>query len=299
MFVRSLIILLIFCVMSLHAQSDQHSMAALEAKMVTWGQTIIKDSLLENRQRASIDMETALMSALQEKGSFSYPFDSVKTVSIQYPSDSTFRIFTWQLYVDLNQYDYYGMIQTNEDKPKLIPLKDKSSNMTDLDLEYEVLSPDNWFGAVYYKIKSFDTPKGKKHLLFGYDGHQFFNKKKLIDVLTLENGQASFGEAIFAPADISRTDLFKNRIMLQYSAETSVTLNYNKELEMILFDYLIPYKGPYGPTYVPDGSYQGYRLQNGLWVYVEKVFDQVSEQAPMPAPILNKRTKKDIFGKRQ
>lgn len=278
------------------AEKGTTDLSEIEQKMKDLGLTIVTDTLVQNRQQASKDMGEQLMTTLAGKGTFNYPFDSVQTISIQYAADSTFRIFTWQLYVDINQYDYFGFIQTNEEQPKVIRLKDRSVDMDDVILDHEIMDADNWYGALYYKIMSFNTPEGKKHLLFGFDGYHFFNKRKIIEVLSFENGRAVFGAAVFAPLDPSRTDLIKNRVLMQYSAETNISVNYNDQLDMIVFDYLIPLNGPGGPTYVPDGSYHGYRLKDGLWVYVDKIFDQVSETPPMPAPILEDRKKKDLFG---
>ncbi|MFK7806292.1 MAG: hypothetical protein AB8F74_00695, partial [Saprospiraceae bacterium] len=225
---------------------------------------------------------------------------SVRTMSSQYPADSSFRIFTWQLYVDVDDYRYGGFIQTNVEKPQVIQLKDKSLDMEDVILDFEIMTADNWYGALYYNIMSFDTPEGSRHLLFGYDGYQFFNKRKLIDVLRIENGQAIFGDPVFTPLDPRRTDLIKNRVMMQYAAGSNITLNYNNDLEMIVFDNLIPHTDGKGrPSWVPDGSYKGYQLKNGLWVYRDKIFDQVSKKPPMPAPVLDKRKKVDILGRKQ
>ncbi len=294
-------ILTIYCNCGLLAQTDATDWPEVEQKVVAWGHTIIKDSLLTNRQQAAKDLSELLSATLTQPGSFQYPFDSVKTISILYDADSTFRIFTWQLYVDVDQYDYFGFIQLNRPQPKVVSLRDRSDSktMAELDLTYDQLDANHWYGALYYKIISFDTPEGKKHLLFGFDGYRFFEKRKLIDVLTFsQEGQPRFGSPVFAPTEPNRPDLTKSRIMLQFSAETTVSLNYNDRLGMIVFDHLYPYKGPYGNTYVPDGSYEGYILQNGQWFYVDKIFDQVSEKPPMPAPILDKRKGKNIVGEK-
>ncbi|HHS95403.1 MAG TPA: hypothetical protein ENJ45_02355, partial [Phaeodactylibacter sp.] len=84
--------------------TKENTLSALEQKVMHWGDILLKDSLLENRKAAAEQLFKSLTTALQAEGSFAYPFDSVQTLSIQYPSDSTFRIFTWQLYVDKDRY---------------------------------------------------------------------------------------------------------------------------------------------------------------------------------------------------
>lgn len=281
-------------------QKKVADLSEFEQKVIQYGKAILSDTLVENRKKAHKDLGLELMANLSKKGSFFYPFDSVQSISIQYPSDTSFRIITWQLYVDINEYQYAGFIQTNEEQPKVIKLSDRSVDMDDMILDFEIMTADNWYGAIYYNIMSFDSPEGPKHLLFGYDGFQFFNKRKIIDVLTFENGTPIFGAAVFAPLDPRRTDLTKNRVLMQYAAGSNITLNFNKELDMIMFDNLIPHSNMGGqPSYVPDGSYRGYKLNNGQWEFVDKVFDHVYESAPRPAPVLGKGRKVDIMGRKQ
>ncbi|MBK8566336.1 MAG: hypothetical protein IPN76_24115 [Saprospiraceae bacterium] len=132
------------------------------------GFLVINDSLPEERFASCRKLITTLKQALKVPNSFNYPFDQVKSVSIQYPADSTFRIFTWQLYVDVDDYRYYGAIQMNTAELQLFPLIDRSAEVQSE--EYDILKPENWYGALYYNTKPFDTPEGRKYLLFGYDG---------------------------------------------------------------------------------------------------------------------------------
>ena len=162
------------------------------------------------------------------------------------------------------------------------------------DAEHAALSPEEWYGSVYYNLREVDGPEGKYYLLFGFDGDSFFRKRKLIDVLYFKEGKPVFGAPVFVHEDNQR----KHRIVREYSAEVSTRCNYDELLELIIFDHLIELEGPYGEGLVnyPDGSYEAYRLEGGLWWHVDKVFDQVSEEAPRPAPVLDNR-QKDIFGK--
>src|SRR5689334_14264044 len=66
--------------------------------------------------------------ALKTENSFSYPFDSLKTVSKLYARDSSFRIFTWQIERDESYFRQFGAIQfhTKDGSLQLIPLYDES-----------------------------------------------------------------------------------------------------------------------------------------------------------------------------
>ena len=261
---------------------------------------IVNDSIEENRLLAVKKFIPTLVKALKEENSFHYPFEKLKSISIQYPADSTFRIFTWQLYVDENDYRYFGAIQMNSSELKLFPLRDRSHEVKDI--KNDILSPDQWYGSVYYNLIDFDSNDGKKYLLFGYDGFSFHTKRKLIDVLSFKDNKPVFGAPVFVSVDPQFPHEPKNRIVLTFSAAASVKLNYDGHLEMIIFDHLVSASSEVPgqpPSNLPDGSYEGYQLKNGQWEYINKVFTHVYEKAPReePSPFNDGNREKDILGK--
>ncbi len=274
------------------SEENQAFLKEMEDTLALLAYAVINDSLPEHRFGACREMIPRLVRALKVENSFQYPFERLKSVSIQYPQDSSFRIFTWQLYVDKDDYRYYGAIQMNSPELQIFPLIDRSFKIEDA--EHAVLSPEEWYGSVYYNTLGVDSPQGKYYLLFGFDGYSFFRKRKLIDVLYFQDGKPVFG----APVFVHEGNVRKLRIVREYSAEVSTRCNYDDLLDLVIFDHLIEMSGPYGegPVNYPDGSYEAYRLEGGMWRHVDKVFDQVSDEAPRPAPILDKRTK-DLFGK--
>jgi hypothetical protein len=268
--------------------SDREQMHVYEDTLAVLGYAVVNDSLADNRFLACREMIVRLKQTLKAPGSFAYPFDRLKSISIQYPQDSSFRIFSWQLYVDKDEYRYFGAIQLRDQELQLIPLQDRSFQITE-NPEQVVLDPDHWYGSVYYNIKRFDTPDGPNYLLFGFDGYAFYYKRKVIDVLRIRDGKATFGAPVFYhPATAESPEFTKNRIIREYSAAATVRVNYDPTYEMIMFDHLVPGGGQYGEgiTYYPDGSYEGYELNAGMWYYVEKIFNQVSTEAPRDYPVL-------------
>lgn len=259
---------------------------------------VINDSLPEERFATCKKLITSLVQALKVENSFNYKFDRLKSVSIMYPPDSTFRVFSWQLYVDVDDYRYYGAIQMNSGKLQLFPLIDRSAEVTSE--EYDLLTPEKWYGAVYYNLKQFDTAEGNKYLLFGYDGFSFFHKRKVVDVLSFKNGKPEFGAPVFVQRDSLGNEIaVRNRLLSEYSAEASFKLNYDENWGLIIFDHLIMMGGNsgQGPGMVPDGTYEGYKLENGKWVWVEKFWNEVMDEAPRPEPVLDARGGQDVFGK--
>ena len=282
-------------------KNSEETIKTIEDTLGVLGFLMINDSLPEHRFGACKKFIPKLVKALKNKNSFNYPFERLNTISILYPPDSTFRIFTWQLYVDKDTYHQYGAIQMNHSELKLFRLLDRPSNPNRI--ENQELSTDQWLGAVYYNIFQYDSPQGTQYLLFGFDGNSFFSKKKILDVLSFKNGSPVFGAPIFTKVSEQQPAETKSRIVLEYSAETTIRLNYDPHLEMIIFDHLIQQPSPFPNeefTWLPDGSYEGYQLKDGKWNYVEKVFTHTYEENgfPVPEPILgkDKKKKKNIFG---
>lgn len=273
-------------------------MHAAEDTLAILAYAVVNDSLADTRFMACQALITKLVRALKTENSFRYPFERLKFMSILAPPDSSFRIFTWQLFVDDSTYRYYGAIQMNQTGLKLFPLIDRSFQMPAPPLT-DTMSTDRWYGALYYNLRPFDTRDGRKYLLFGYDGFTFFDKRKVIDVLYFDaTGKPVLGAPVFYQAEGKEPGY---RVMLEYSSEAKVRLNWDEQYKMILFDHLIPFQSPYTGTvtYVPDGSYDGYKLEKGRWKFVDKVFNDVMEEAPRPEPVLDAGKGKDILGKQK
>ena len=282
---------------ALISPQDAAQLRLYEDTIALLAYAVVNDSVGERRFAACHRLIPTLVKALKASHSFDYKFERLQTISIQYPADSSFRIFTWQLYVDKDEYRYYGAIQMNTPELKLYPLLDRSSAVTDV--EQEQLSSEKWYGAVYYNLMEVQHKKEKYYLLFGFDGYRFFHKRKVVDVLQFKEGKPLFGAPVFVQQEKGRPERTKNRLMLEYSAATSVKFNYDEALGMIVFDHLIPMQGQHGEgmVMVPDGSYEAYQLEAGRWKHIQMLETQALDEAPRPNPILDQRDK-NIFGKK-
>lgn len=278
-----------------------------ELKTLSWDATKNRDD--EQRVAAAESLVAKVQEALSLEGSFTHPFDSVQALSFLHAPDNSFRIVTWQLFVHKNQYRHFGIVQLNDGKNTLIELKDQSD-----DIAYpgrKELDADRWYGALYYNIKMEDSPEGKMYMLMGYDACNLYQRAKILDVMQIYEGELTFGAPIFelkkvTPPRTRReqpmiTTLNKYRYIMEYSATTAASLNWNPEKEVIQFDHLILTGGLYGEgkTHVPDGSYEGFKWTGKKYEHVLKLYDQVSESAPMPSPIFDdkkKRKGRGLFG---
>jgi len=220
--------------------------------------------------------------------------ESIQWLSVKKPQDSTFTLITWQLEMNANDNRYFGyLIKDNN----IFPLK--NTEFLD-DLEYDVLSDKDWPGALYYNIHMVTKNNQNLYILFGYNAHKNYEHRKFADVLTFENGSPVFGFEIFKKQDPGERGVIKNRIVLDYSSDANATLNFNPNLNMIVYDHLIPRIGRIpgqGPTMLPDGSYVGYEWDGEYFNYIDKLYHQTQEKPPMPKPVLGEDNKsQNIFG---
>ncbi len=274
--------------------ADFKRLEQLEDSMALIAQIAVQDTVLENRMQANSALIPLMEAALGVPNSFNYAFTKIENIAIQKPMDGAFRVFTWQLFIDKTEYRYFGYVQLNRAKATFFELTDESRKLENA--EKEELAPEHWFGAIYYNVKEFKTKDGMKYLMFGYNANDQYEKIKVCDVLSIKSGHIIFGSPVFEIADIQGVRKQKlHRLVLNYSADAVLRLNYDPEMNIVIHDHLeqIGTKDPNIPfTYVPDGTYEAFELQkDGIWLHVDKLANTELKTAPRPKPTLNSRNR--------
>jgi hypothetical protein len=248
---------------------NQQQLMAFQDSLKQISYKMINDSIEPERYNASFKLIKTLVSALKTPYSFNFPFDSLKSISIQSSSDKRFRIFGWHVMNNDGSYRYYGTIQMNkpDGKLELFPLIDYTSvfkNPSD-----SATTHDKWYGAQYYKIISvLNNVPIPYYVLLGWKGNTIKSTKKIIEILYFKDGKAHFGMPVF---DGDPDNLKKKRIIFEYDRRASMFLNYEPTTNTIVFDHLAPpdpqLKGKF-ELYGPDFSYDGFKLVNGRWKFI-------------------------------
>lgn len=245
----------------------------------------------KHRTRASEQFNVLFDEYIRSASFDAEALKEVKYISQQRTENAPFYIYTWQLKESENSYQSFGYIKMDSGEV----FKLKPGKHEEVDMAYSFYGKDDWLGVLYYKIMP-TTVEGKDAwLLFGYDGHSKFEHRKVLDVLRFdEANQPIFGAEIFKKEVKGSRDNTMNRLVLTYSMDSNVTLNYNPNLNIIMHDHLINRMGRIpgqGETWLSDGSYEGYKWDGSMWVYDEKVFEQVLEEGkyPRPVPVLDIR----------
>ncbi len=227
--------------------------------------------------------------ALKTPYSFSFPFDSLQTISKLYAPDSSFRIFTWQMVVNDNLTRQHGAIQmkTYDGSLKLFPLIDKSDVTTQL----ADTSGNNrgWIGAVYYRMVETRSSNQNYYTLLGYDENNMRSNRKIIEVLYFSNDEPTFGGRFFSFEEDTIPKPSVSRYIMEYKKSAGARLTYDDDMKMIVLEHLESETGEPQKkwTYIPDGDYEGFKWKNGKWVHIEKIFTQMLQegQAPVPEPV--------------
>lgn len=271
------------------SSSERKSIEKKEDSLKTFSRQIIQGINAEDRFQADSQFTKTFVRALQTKNSFYYPFDSLVTIAKVTPSDSTFRIFTWQLMINDDNVRQHGAIQmkTTDGSLKLFPLIDKTELIKNID--DTITSNLAWIGALYYKIIEEKAFGNNYYTLLGYDNNSLSSDRKIIEILTFKDGKPVFGGPFFSYQNKNEQKAAAARYIMEYKKDAAPRLNYDNEMGLIIYEHLISETGEPQKkyTYIPDGDYEGLKWKDGKWVHIEKVFTQVTPegQEPIPAPI--------------
>ncbi|MCS7163244.1 MAG: hypothetical protein NZ958_08000 [Bacteroidia bacterium] len=273
----------------------QEPLPIVERRLAEMGRFI-----LEHENTAAKDSVNALFLALwkttlQRPEAFTYPFDSVQTVSILTPPDSTFRIFTWQV-IDFatRVHRYYGLLVRRWRKTKrdtfqyyVYELREIPEVLEEEDIERRTTGPEAWVGALYYHPR-YTThgvlryegvayiPRGLRiqkekltyYVLLGWNGYNARRNFKVVETLFFDPDRP---EGVFFGAPVIYAGpVPKMRVILEYSETTPLSLNLGwyvrrygarKRYPAIIFDHVARsrrFRGVYDdpwPSQGADGTY--------------------------------------------
>lgn len=299
--IKRITVLLAGCLLSAAAMAqrlspaDLASLAQAEDSLRAVHYDVINGKVQEFRSSRNDQFIPQFVKALKTKNSFYYPFDSIRTMAKVYPQDSAFRVITWPLENDNSTFRHFGVIQMNtkDGSLKLFPLFDNSDFTRNMDT---VTNAKGWYGCLYYAIIQRHYFNAEYYTLFGWDANSQTSQKKIAEMLTFKNGEPVFGGPFFSFAEDTVPKPGRNRFIIEYKREAVASLNYNPEMDMIVFDHLISETGEEYKKYtlVPDLDYEGFKWKAGKWVHVEKVFHDALQQGKVPVGEPMNKQKVDI-----
>ncbi len=274
---RLIIFLLIFAsTCSLNAQSD----VSLSEQLLFYGDIMVNTLEPTTRTRAGAKFKEYFEEYLEDQDSV-IDTEFLKFTSTIEAPDNEFTLITWQVRRDSFEYNFEGYLLKKDGA--IINLN--RTGLLGSDAAYQVSTENDWYGCIYTSIKKMDK---NKYLLFGFDASTQYDNQKLVDPLTISDTGLEFGAPIIEDKESLGT--FVNTLVISYASDATVSLNYNKGLDVIIQDHLEPRLGlqaGQGVTNIPDGTYEGYYFDDGKWMYKAKLYDHVYKDAPRPKPVFN------------
>ena len=204
--------------------------------------------------------------ALKDPASFDFPWQELDMIGKMKSNDQSLNVYSWYHMVNREKYHYVTLLQVKDrrDRIHVYMLEDTESDLNDSqELEQDL---ENWHGKLYYQLITRRHRRKSYYTLLGIDFNNSQSTLKAVEMITIRRN----GTPVFEKNGFMLADGTTNRVVFQYSAKLAMSLRYNKRLNQIVFDHLVPlhpiYTGNYR-FYGPDGSYDGLAFEDGVWVF--------------------------------
>lgn len=190
-------------------------------------------------------------------------FDSIPITRVD-ATDGAFRLCTWNLPRADGSQQYEGfLVQRTERGQTLFELRDMTPKIPSP--EVPELGPDKWYGALYYDVVPVKKGSTTYYTLLGWKGYSRSQTQKVIEILSFKNGKPRFGAPLFGKGKLKAM-----RKVFGFSAQATMTLRYDKNMEGILLDHLSPSRADMEGQreyYGPDMTQDAYFWHKGEWWY--------------------------------
>jgi hypothetical protein len=253
-------------VLVLQSQAQQYDIAEIEGDCLGWFNDFrSEDDALKAESADKLENELAAFFQLSEN--FNHSFDTLSFLGQLTSEDEKLRLITFNYPLTDGTYKYHCILlhRLNESNINVVRLKDQQ---TDWDrLSFQTLNPDEWYGALYYKILVNRYKKNTYYTLIGWDGNNSRSNRKVVDVLDLSGTQPRFGAPIFEKDGQSQ-----HRLIFEYANDANMALNFQEDEKLIVMDHLAPehprLKGQF-QFYGPEFSYDAIKFKKGKWIFIE------------------------------
>jgi hypothetical protein len=280
---KKILLIQILLLPVLSFSQEKTKLPLMEDTLVNISRKIMEASTDSEKLILTSGFSNTLLRAIKINESFSYPFDSLRTLSKLISPDKRFRIYNWNLPLTSGSNLYFCIIQIPGKKKegnRIFELIDCSDSIKDP--EFAVLPANKWYGALYYRIIAVQQGHKTLYTLLGWDGASTTVTQKIIEILSFDQkGLPKFGAKIFR-------DYLKGprtRIIFRYSSTASMLLRPDeqyvksgkskKSAKLIVCDRLVALDSRMeGQTdfYVPASDiYDGFIFLNGNWKFTRGI----------------------------
>ena len=210
-------LILLFCLFVFFAKAQENTLLQAEENSMLQ----VLDSLRiaqSDAEKTSINerLKNQMSKCLLIKDAYSYPFLKLKSIGFVDSPDKLVRIVNWNIELSDQTQKYVCFIMHNSSKnseittTELIDSEQNSAFRPD-----GIIDPQNWYGALYYKI--IPIQKGTKtiYTLLGWDGNNSMSNIKIIDALSFVGKTPKLGAPIFKTTEGTVKRITFKRLLTQ------------------------------------------------------------------------------------
>ena len=244
-----------------------------DALIETLASSILSDISDSKKDSLNKVLLKTLNVELRKKSAVRFSFSKVKSLTILTPSDSTFRLFNWNVPKSDGTHKYEAIIlkKISGSKTKIIQLKQMSGILDKESMSTITTTDTNWIGAQYYNLIEKKTPFQSYYTLLAWDGNDLMTNKKHIEVLWFDGqGNPRFGAPIFK----TNRETY-SRIVFEFGGQNAMRLQYEDDLDRISFDHLSPPNNTLDGIfeyYGADFTYDCYQWDKNAWVKINEIY---------------------------
>ena len=257
---------ILLVLISIQCNAQQFDIRVLKDSCLTWFKNLRSDDDALKAESAN-KIEQQLSAFFQLSENFDRTFDTLTFLGQLTSEDDKLRLITFNYPLDDGSFRYHCFLahKVDESLTNVTILKDQQSDWERLN--FQTLNPDQWYGALYYKILVNRHKKNTYYTLIGWDGNNSRSNRKVVDVLDLSGSQPRFGAPIF-----EKDGRLQHRLIFEYANDANMALNYQEGEKLIVMDHLAPehprLKGQF-QFYGPDFSYDALKFKKGKWIFIE------------------------------
>jgi len=232
------------------------------------------------RDSLSTRIKAELSTVLSADDALTADFSDVPMSRVDAP-DGDFRLFTWNVPRDNGTFAYEGfLLMKAHHGTALVSLHDATAQIDDAPSAQ--LTPDKWYGALYYAVVP--VKKGGKtyYTLLGWKGVSDTETRKIIEVLSFSGSTPRFGANIFSDGNRIRRHVFA------YTTQATMQLQWDATRKAIVLDHLSAINPEFdgNPAFMaPDLSFDAYVWDKGHWNYQRDIdLRQTGRSKPYNTP---------------
>ncbi|MBS1583547.1 MAG: hypothetical protein JST66_15200 [Bacteroidetes bacterium] len=256
--------LLLACSLALGAAgqvSPGHQALAGQLQALTAARTDAQRDSLSGR------IKEELRTLLDADDAFTASFTDVPMSRVDAP-DGRFRLFTWNVPHDDGTHLYEGfLLVRNKDRRVLYELRDMTDHLAVP--ATKKLSPENWYGALYYAVIAKEKGDVTYYTLLGWKGYSKVETRKVIEVLSFNGPVPTFGAMIFDEGKIKHL-----RKVYGYNFQSTMSLKWDAANNAIVLDHLAPLNPEFSGENAlmgPDLSFDAYVWYKERWTFMRDV----------------------------